>query len=142
MGKLTTLLALLALPFIGLAQGFPRYQWVQIGGRNYVRITETVAPAGQDSTLQTRFVRYTDTASMRTVLTQQWAEANAQNEELTALASRAAAKRDSIYKVLQDLNDGYGSTNDAPPHRAPLDPNTDCPQRWGAILPKNQILIG
>lgn len=123
------------------AQTYPRYKWVQISGDNFLRVIERKATNGRDSVDETRFWYSPDTANFRRFLTGTLAEKRAQSAEAYELYEKLDAAADSIYAVLQDLNDGYGS-NDPEPLRAPKRPDTDYPARWGAILPKDNLDFG
>lgn len=64
-----------------------------------------------------------------------------QSVEAYELYEKLDAAADSIYAVLQDLNDGYGANE--PQHlRVPKRPDTDYQARWGAILPKDNLDFG
>lgn len=78
-------------------------------------------------------------ANFRQFLTGTLAEKRAQSVEAYELYEKLDAAADSIYAVLQDLNDGYGA-NEPQPLRVPKRPDTDFPVRWGAILPKTGSL--
>ena len=123
------------------AQTYPRYKWVQDDGRNYLVVSERKTTNGLDSLEEIRWSYYSDTVSFRAFLTGTLAEKRAQSTEAYELYEKLDAAADSIYSVLQDLNDGYGS-NDQEPLREPKRPDTDYPARWGAILPKDNLDIG
>lgn len=135
------LLLFLVLTESLFAQTYPRYKWVQISGDNFLRVIERQATNGRDSVDETRFFYSTDTVSFRAFLTGKLAEKRAQSTEAYELYEKLDAAADSIYAVLQDLNDGYGS-NDPEPLRSPKRPDTDYPARWGAILPKDNLDFG
>jgi len=123
------------------AQTYPRYKLVQDDGINYLVVSERKTTNGLDSLEEVRWSYYSDTTNFRRFLTGTLAEKRAQSTEAYELYEKLDAAADSIYAVLQDLNDGYGS-NDPEPLRAPKRPDTDYPVRWGAILPKDNLDIG
>ena len=123
------------------AQTYPRYKLVQDDGRNCLVVSERKTTNGLDSLEEVRWSYYSDTTNFRRFLTGTLAEKRAQSTEAYELYEKLDAAADSIYAVLQDLNDGYGS-NDPEPLRAPKRPDTDYPVRWGAILPKDNLDIG
>ncbi|OQB30077.1 MAG: hypothetical protein BWY09_03015 [Candidatus Hydrogenedentes bacterium ADurb.Bin179] len=133
------LLLFLFLSEAAFAQTYPRYKWVQISGDNFLRVIERKATNGRDSVDETRFLYSTDTANFRQFLTGTLAEKRAQSVEAYELYEKLDAAADSIYAVLQDLNDGYGA-NEPQSLRVPKRPDTDFPERWGAILPKTGSL--
>lgn len=135
------LILFLFLSEAAFSQVYPRYKWVQIPGSNYLRVIERKATGGLDSLEEIRWRYYSDTVAFRQFITGTLAEKRAQSAEAYELYEKLDAAADSLYAVLQDLNDGYGS-NDPEPLRAPKSPDTDYPARWGAILPKDNLGIG
>lgn len=121
------------------AQTYPRYRWVQISGDNFLRVIERKATNGRDSVDETRFFYSSDTANFRQFVKNKMTEKRAQSTEAYEAYEKLDAEADSLYSVLQDLNDGYGST-EPQPLKAPKQPDTDYPERWGAILPKTGSL--
>lgn len=123
------------------AQVYDRYKWVQISSVNYLRKIERYAPNGRDSVEQTRFEYYADTASFRVGVKAKMTEKRAQSTEAYALYEKLDAAADSLYAVLQDLNDGYGY-NDPEPLKEPVNPAREYKaERWGAILPGSRATI-
>lgn len=125
------------------AQPPASYRWVQISGANYVRETKYALPIGVDSTITISYKFYADTVQLRSVVTETMLQKRAQADELAAESNRLALEADSLYFVLVDLNDGYGSIDDVPPLKVPTNPAEEYKQmRWGAILRDDEINVG
>jgi len=139
--NMKALIFFLFLSEAAFSQTYPRYKWVQISGSNYLRVIERIPTNGRDSLEETRWFYSQDTVNFRVFVKNIMTEKRAQSAEAYELYEKLDAAADSLYAVLQDLNDGYGS-NDPEPLRAPKSPDTDYPARWGAILPKNNLEIG
>jgi hypothetical protein len=133
------LLILFVLP-LAILHGQERvisYVPTLVEGAGILEVTETYMSATGSGYVNKTLVRSADTAAMRKYMVAEMAFQDTEAERYEALKTEAAAKRDSLYQALVVLNEGLGAADSPAPLRQPADP-ANAPERWGAILPKDE----